>query len=147
MHHRIIKASNSFCASKPCIEFGLLDTKHAPGNQADTNLSEAYTHAWTAGRGVWSEVWLASNCTYTTKVLLFGTFKCSIWNESEVVVPLNLFNIKVTMLLPLFRAVVRDISVTGKKRISTSTTAAIQQGVSKVSWRWRSQTSGYRWLM
>jgi hypothetical protein len=42
--------------------------------------------------------------------------------------------LKQTMLLPLFREAVRDISVTtGKKRISTPTTAAIQQGFSKVS--------------
>jgi hypothetical protein len=37
------------------------------------------------------------------------------------------------MLLTLFRAAVRNISVTGKKRISTPTTAATQQGFSKVS--------------
>ncbi|PNF14956.1 hypothetical protein B7P43_G01530, partial [Cryptotermes secundus] len=33
----------------------------------------------------------------------------------------------------LFRAAVRDISVTGKRRISTTTTAAIQQGFGKIT--------------
>jgi hypothetical protein len=127
--------SNSFCPSKFCIEFRLLDMKHAPGNQADSNRSEAYTHAWTAGWGgwgVWSEVWLPSNCTYTTVVSYLGHSNA----RSEIRVKFssfNLFNIKVTMLLPLFRAAVRDIGVTGNKRISTTTTSAIQQGFIKVS--------------
>lgn len=143
--------SNSFCPSKLCFEFSLLDIQNMPpGNQANTNLSEAYTHAWTAGWGVWSEAFWS---VVGVKVHVHHR-ELYVWDIQTLdlkwewtLVPFNLFNIKETMLLPLFRAAVRDISVTGKRRISTTTTAAIQQGFGKVSWIWRSQPSGYRWLM